>query len=46
MITVSTKVDEEMKAKLQKIGEKEDLTISQILRKALKAYIENYNKGE
>lgn len=46
MVTVSTKIDEEMRAKLQEIGEKEDFTISLILRKALKAYIENYNKGE
>lgn len=46
MITVSTKVDDELRAKLQEIAEREERTVSQVIRMALKVYIENYNKGE
>lgn len=46
MITISTKVDDELRAKLQEIAEREERTVSQVIRMALKAYIENYNKGE
>lgn len=42
MISVSAKIEEGLKEELQKIAEKEDLSLSQVIRKALKIYVNSH----
>ena len=41
MQTVTARIDESEKEKLLKIAKEEDLTISQIIRRAIKEYLNN-----
>lgn len=41
MVNISAKIEESLKEELLKIAKKEDLTLSQVIRKALKLYVNN-----
>ena len=41
MTTISVRIDQSEKKKLEEYAKKEDLTMSQIIRKALKEYLKN-----
>lgn len=41
MATITIRIDDVEKAALQKIAEKQDLTLSQVVRRALKEFINN-----
>ena len=41
MTTISVRIDDIEKKKLEKFAKEEDLTMSQIIRKALKEYLKN-----
>lgn len=45
MTTLTIRIEEELKKQAQEIADNEDLSLSQVVRKALKEYIKNY-KGE
>lgn len=45
MATLTIRIEEELKQVAQEIANEEDLSLSQVVRKALKEYIKNY-KGE
>lgn len=45
MTTLTIRIEEELKLAAQEIANEEDLSLSQVVRKALKEYIKNY-KGE
>lgn len=45
MTTLTIRIEEELKLAAQEIANEEDLSLSQVVRKALKEYVKNY-KGE
>ena len=44
IIVITTKVDRETWKKLKEISQQEDLTISQVVRRAIRFYLENRKK--